>query len=85
MDTAASDFRAALAALDSGNPSLAATLFATFLARHPTDRRREDAAYLRVIALQRAGNASATRDAARSYLRQFPNAFRRTEIEPLAR
>ena len=83
-DDAATDFRSALAALNGGNNALAASLFATFLTRHPSDARTEDAAYLRVIALQRSGNASATRDAARSYLERYPTAFRRTEIEPLA-
>jgi TolA-binding protein len=84
-DAAATDFRAALSALDAGNPSLAATLFAAFLVRHSTDVRAEDAAYLRVIALQRAGNLDATRSAAKTYLERYPTAFRRLEIEPLSR
>lgn len=84
-DAASADFRAALSALDAGNHGLAARRFAAFLARHAADPRAEDAAYLRVIALQRAGNTEATREAARGYLRGYPHAFRRLEIEPLAR
>jgi hypothetical protein len=84
-DTAASDFRAALSTLNSGDSSLAATRFATFLTRHPTDPRAEDAAYLRVIALQRAGSTSAMNAAALDYLRRYPQGFRRAEVEALQR
>jgi hypothetical protein len=48
------------------------------------DLRAEDAAYLRVIALQRAGDAPAMQRAVRDYLRRFPRGFRRVEVEQLA-
>jgi hypothetical protein len=52
------------------------------LARDP---RAEDAAYLLVIALQRASDLPGARAAARDYLQRFPDGFRRAAIEPLAR
>lgn len=82
---AASEFRAALSALNAGENARAASLFGSFLASHPTAPSAEDAAYLRVLALQRAGNTQAMRSAARDYLARYPAAFRRAEVEPLAR
>jgi outer membrane protein assembly factor BamD (BamD/ComL family) len=73
-----------MAALDRGDNNQAATLFNTFVAAHPRDSRAEDALYLRVIALQRTGNASATERAATDYLRRYPRGFRKAEIESLS-
>jgi hypothetical protein len=78
------DFRAAMAALNTGQHREAAALFAGFLAQHPRDPRAEDAAYLRIIAFQRSGDRSAMKDAAHGYLRRYPKGFRRTEAELLA-
>jgi len=78
-------FRAAVAVLDVGANREAAEAFARFLAEHPGDPRAEDAAYLRVIALQRCGAAAETGRAAEAYLRLFPAGFRRTELESLLR
>jgi len=77
------DFRAATAALDSGDNVAAATRFSAFLSNHPKDARCEDAAYLRVIAWQRAGDASSMKEAVAQYLRQFPNGFRHAEVAAL--
>jgi hypothetical protein len=82
---AGSEFRAALSALNAGNNALAANLFGSFLASHPAAANAEDAAYLRILALQRAGSLQAMRSAARDYLERYPTAFRRAEVEPLAR
>lgn len=82
---ASAEFRAAMSALDTGDDRDAAARFASFLQKHPGDPRAEDAAYLRVIALQRSGDAQAMRQAATTYLRLYPAGFRRAEIEPLAR
>jgi hypothetical protein len=79
------EFRAAMSALDVGDNRAAAARFAAFLGQHPGDPRAEDAAYLRVIALQRSGDAQAMQQAAMTYLRLYPAGFRRAEIEPLAR
>jgi hypothetical protein len=80
----AKDFRAAMSAFDSGDNARAAALFAAFIAQHGRDPRAEDAAYLRVLALQRGGSAVATQQAARDYLARYPRGFRRAEVEALA-
>jgi TolA-binding protein len=79
----AAEFRAATTALNRGDNSQAAALFGAFLAQHPRDSRTEDACYLRVLALQRAGSTGATQQAAREYLTRYPHGFRKSEIEPL--
>jgi hypothetical protein len=79
------EFRAAMAALDVGDDSRAAAAFADFLEKHPGDARAEDAAYLRVVALQRSGDGAGTKRAALEYLRRYPTGFRQTEVEALSR
>jgi len=79
------DFRAAMAALDVGDNHQAATAFADFLEKHPRDPRSEDAAYLRVVALQRSGDSAGMKHAALEYLRRYPAGFRQAEVEPLSR
>jgi hypothetical protein len=82
---ASAQFSAALSAFNAGNNAHAAALFVAFLSQYPADARSEDAAYLRVLALQRAGTTSAMRQAVADYLAHYPRGFRRTEIEPLSR
>jgi len=79
------DFRAAMAALDLGDNHQAATAFADFLQRYPRDPRSEDAAYLRVVAIQRSGDRAGTKQAALEYLRRYPAGFRQAEVEILSR
>jgi hypothetical protein len=79
------EFRAAISALNGGDSSRAAALFSAFVATHPRDSRAEDAAYLRVLALQRAGSSSDMKRAAAEYLSRYPRGFRRAEVEPLSR
>jgi TolA-binding protein len=79
------DFRGAMAALDRGDNREAADGFGRFLRTHPRSARAEDAAYLRVIALQRCGDHDETTDAALEYLRRYPAGFRRSEVEVLSR
>ncbi|HET7540172.1 MAG TPA: FecR domain-containing protein [Polyangiaceae bacterium] len=79
------DFRAAMTALDGGDNVAAAAGFSSFLSAHPRDARCEDAAYLRVIAWQRAGDAGRMQEAVARYLRQFPSGFRHAEVAALAR
>jgi TolA-binding protein len=78
------EFHDAMSALNAGDNARAATLFEAFLGRHPRDSHAEDAAYLRVLALQRAGSASAMHQAAGEYLRRYPHGFRRADVEPLS-
>jgi len=82
---AATEFRAAMTAFDGGDNARAAALFGSFISAHPGDSRGEDAAYLRVLALQRSGNAGAMRQAATDYLRRHPHGFRKAEIDALMR
>jgi anti-sigma factor RsiW len=79
------DFRTAMAALNVGDCKQAAAAFASFLEKHPRDRHAEDAAYLRVIALQRCGESGATKEAALEYLQRYPRGFRQAEVEILSR
>lgn len=74
-----------MSAFDSGDNVHAASRFAAFLSRHPSDLRAEDAAYLRILALQRAGDFPAVQQAARDYLGHYPRGFRRAEVEALLR
>jgi hypothetical protein len=78
------EFRAASAALRAGDNRRAASAFARFVEEHARDPMAEDAAYLRLIALQRMGAGAETRRAAEEYLRRFPTGFRRAEVERLA-
>jgi len=80
---ASKDFRDAMAALAAGDHRGAAARFARFLDTHPRDPRAEDAAYLRVVALHRAGAVDETKAAARFYLERYPSGFRRAEVEQL--
>lgn len=78
------EFRNAMTALNRGDNSQAAALFRGFVLAHPRDSRAEDASYLRVLALQRAGDANATQRAANDYLQRYPGGFRKAEITRLA-
>jgi hypothetical protein len=82
-DTAA-DFRTAMSAFSGGDNARAIALFGVFLAQHPRDARAEDAAYLRILALQRANDSAGAHQAARDYLARYPRGFRRAEVEALS-
>jgi hypothetical protein len=84
-DPAAEDFRAAMSAFTRGDNVRASSLFAAFLDQYPRDSRREDAAYVRVLTLQRAGDFSAMKRAASEYLVRYPHGFRYAEVEALSR
>ncbi len=81
--TASSDFRAAMSAFKAGQNREAAALLSRFLERHAGDPRAEDAAYVRILALRRAGDRAAATAAARDYLSRYPAGFRRTEVQAL--
>ena len=78
-------FRTAAAALRAGDNAEAAAAFARFLAEHPAHPMAEDAAYLRVIALQRMGADADMKRAAQVYLQRFPTGFRCGEVSRLTR
>jgi FecR protein len=75
------DFRDAMSAFNGGDNARAAARFSAFLTEHPRDPHAEDAAYLRILALQRTGNSPATQQAARDYLARYPHGFRHAEVE----
>jgi len=81
---ASAAFRAAMAAFDGGDSRDAAARFSRFVVEHPRDPRAEDAAYLRVVALFRAGAGTDMKEAAERYLRRYPNGFRRAEVERMS-
>jgi hypothetical protein len=77
-DEAMTDFQA-------GRYASAADRFGRFASNCAGDRRSEDATYLRVVALARAGRRDDARTAAQAYLNKFPNGFRRHESERFLR
>jgi len=79
----AADFRSAMAAFNGGENARAAAGFAAFVQQHPGSPLAEDAAYLRILALQRSGDSAATRQAARDYLARYPHGFRHAEVEAI--
>ncbi|HLK39027.1 MAG TPA: FecR domain-containing protein [Polyangiaceae bacterium] len=82
---ASGDLSGPMAALDRGDNRAAADGFAHFLRIHASDARAEDAAYLRVIALQRCGDRDGMRAAGIEYLHRYPAGFRRAEVETLSK
>lgn len=79
------EFPALVSLLEAGHDCDAASAFLRFVASRPTDPRVEDAAYLRIIALQRCGADDEMKRAARAYLGRYPSGFRRAEVERLSR
>jgi len=77
------DFRAAMAAFNGGDNARAAAGFSAFLRQHPHDPLAEDAAYLRILALQRTGDSAATKRAAEEYLSRYSHGFRHAEVEAI--
>jgi TolA-binding protein len=70
---------------DRGDYDSAAQHLQAFCNAHPDDDRAEDAAFLLVISLQRAGRTGAARAAADRYLALYPKGFRRAHVEAIAR
>jgi hypothetical protein len=82
--SAARDWHA-MAAFNAGHNREAAARFASFVAEHAGDPRAEDAAYLRVLALQRAGDEAGMRATGHEYLQRYRRGFRRAEVQALVR
>lgn len=78
------EFRAAMNAFQRGQHRAAAAAFTNFLAKHPRDARAEDAAYLRIIAWQKAGADAEMNWAALRYLEHFPAGLRHADVARLA-
>jgi hypothetical protein len=80
---AARAFSEAVQTLDRGEAVDAARRFRAFAQTYPTDRRAEDAGYLRVVSWLRAGKRAEARSAAEEFLRRYPEGFRRQDVERL--
>jgi ferric-dicitrate binding protein FerR (iron transport regulator) len=70
-------------ALGRGDFLRAASEFAEFERERPEDERADDAGWLRVVALRRAGQESSSIDAAERYLRAHPRGSHRADASTL--
>jgi hypothetical protein len=77
----AASWEQAMSAFEAGRYDEAAEAFGAFSNACGGDRRTEDAAYLEIVALARAGRKAEARAAAERYLAGFPQGFRRKESE----
>lgn len=69
--------------IERGDYGAAAERLRSFRQSHPTDVRAEDAAFLAVLALERAGHHAAAVAAARDYLASYPKGYRRAEAQAI--
>jgi TolA-binding protein len=76
-------FAEGVAAAGRGDYATAAARLSDFAAQRPGDARAEDAAFLAVLALDRAGRAEAAATAARGYLSRYPGGYRASEIQAI--
>ncbi len=84
-DAASKVFREAVDALNHGRFDSAASQLLDFCSHQPADARVEDAVYLRIVALHRAGHEAEAKNTAEEYLKAYPSGFRRHEVEKLTR
>ena len=70
--------------MEQGNFGEAIERLGAFRRSHPGDSRSEDAAFLVIVALQRAGRHQAAAAAARDYLASYPSGYRRGEAQRIA-
>ena len=70
--------------IERGDYGAAAERLRAFRQSHPTDERAEDAAFLAVLALERAGHHAAAVAAAREYLASYPQGYRRAEAQSIS-
>ncbi len=69
--------------IERGDYGAAADRLRAFRQSHPTDVRSEDAAFLSVLALERAGRHAAAVGAARDYVASYPRGYRRAEAQAI--
>ena len=70
--------------MERGDYGAAARYLDAFSKRNPGDDRAEDAAFLVIVAHQRAGRPTEATAAARRYLGTFPTGFRRAQARAIA-
>jgi TolA-binding protein len=83
-DSSSRDFSEGMEALARGDAAQAAARFDRFRQQHPADARADDAAYLRAIALQRAGRRTEAAAVAREYLATHPRGAHREQAKKIA-
>jgi TolA-binding protein len=71
--------------IEKGDYTAAAERLRAFQRARPADARAEDAAFLEILALQRAGRNDEAIAVARAYLVAHPDGYRRAEAEAIAR
>jgi hypothetical protein len=81
--SASKDFAEGVALIERGDYAKAADRLDAFRAAHPGDPRAEDADYLAILSLQRAGRADAVARAARRFLTLYPDSSRRGAVQRL--
>ena len=84
-DEAAKGFVEGMALVARGDYAAGAEKLEQYRKAHGDDARAEDAAYMSVLALQRAGRREEAAAAARRYLAAYPNGRRRAEVAGIAR
>jgi ferric-dicitrate binding protein FerR (iron transport regulator) len=77
-------FGEAMSAFNAGDYGNADRLFVAFVRDFPTDTRAEDAMFLLADARARRGDTAGAREAAKAYLRRFPNGLRAPSATRLA-
>jgi TolA-binding protein len=82
--TDATSFADGVGSLARGNFGEAVERLGEFRRKNPHDARAEDAAFLVVMALERAGKHEAAAQAAREYLQSYPEGYRRGEAAAIA-
>jgi outer membrane protein assembly factor BamD (BamD/ComL family) len=70
--------------VERGDYAAGAERLEAYRRAHPGDARAEDAAYMTVLALQRAGRKDEAAAAAKRYLGDFPQGYRRAEMQAIA-
>ena len=84
QSTASRAFAEAMGKLDSDQYDAASESLRKFARDNPGDARAEDADYLAIVAMQRAGRHAAAAQAARQYLARYPNGARRSWARAIA-
>jgi hypothetical protein len=81
LETSAGDLAEGVGLMRRGDYGAAADRLDTFSKSHPDDDRAEDAAFLVIVAMQRAGRRVEAVTAARRYIARYPSGYRREEAE----
>jgi ferric-dicitrate binding protein FerR (iron transport regulator) len=81
---ASAEFAAAMTSIGHGDYRSGAAQLEAFTSAHASDARSDEAEYLRMIALQRAGRVDEARAVARHYLSTRPGGAHRVEVKKVS-